>query len=219
MYEKLIYLFLKLRIILLANIILKKYKVGNNSFFIGEKKKIYSKILIYLDNNYLAHMGDQIFFEPLMQILKKHNVNFYICVTSGAKRYFSALNYKVVDKPIWEEYDLIVSRSDFYYELKEYESLLLVKTVSLDDKICNVISREVIKFLNIEENYRKYKISKYENKDARVSNLIKKLIEDSETKYIIYSNYIDSGSMFSNKKNFIKLEEFCKEYSRQKNIK
>lgn len=219
MRDKIIYFLLKLKIAIFGNLILQKYKWGKNSFYLGEKKEKYNRILIYLNNKYLAHMGDQIFFEPLLQILKKKNIKIDIAVTDGIKEYFKTLNYNVINDPILNDYELIISRSDFYYELKNYQNIFLIKTTGLDDKVCNVISREVVNFLNIEENYRKYKISKYENKGARVSNLIKKLIEDSETKYIIYSNYIDSGSMFSNKKNFIKLEEFCKEYSRQKKYK
>lgn len=219
MYDRIIYLFLKLRLIFFANIILKKYKVGNNSFFIGKRKEEYNKILIYLDNKYLAHMGDQIFFEPLLQILKKKNIKVDIAVTTGIKEYFKRLNYNIVDNPILKDYELIISRSDFYYELKNYQNVFLIKTTGLDDKVCNVISREVVNFLGLKEDYKKYRISKLENNIGINNELIKKIQNDEKNYYVIYSNYIDSGSMFSNKKNFIKLEKFCKKYNQEKNYK
>ncbi|MDY2801780.1 MAG: hypothetical protein SOV59_11025 [Fusobacterium mortiferum] len=219
MYEKLIYLFLKLRLILFANFRLKKYKIGRNSFFLGEKKEKYNTILIYLNNRYLAHMGDQIFFEPLMQILKEKEIDFEICITEPLKDYFKSLNYRVIQKPNWNNYDLIISRSDFYYELRNKKNIFLIKTLNLEERICKTVCKEVINFLKLDIKNIDKSISK-----IKIANIIKNkyiidIINDKDNEYIVFSNYIDSGSMFSNKKNFERLEEFCKKYKKNKKVK
>lgn len=219
MKDKIIYFLLKLKLVVVGNLILKKYKWGKNSFYLGKEKEKYNEILIYLDNRYLAHMGDQIFFEPLLQILKKKNIKVDIAVTDGIKEYFKRLNYNIVNNPILKDYELIISRSDFYYELKNYKNVFLVKTTGLDDKVCNVISREVINFLGLKEEYKKYKISQLESNVEINNKLIRKVFNDEKNYYVIYSNYIDSGSMFSNKKKLLKLERFCKEYNQKYNYK
>lgn len=219
MYEKFIYLFLKLRLILFANFTLKKYKVGKNSFFIGKKQKKYKTVLIYLDNRYLAHMGDQIFFEPLMQILKEKEINFEICITEPLKEYFKSLNYKVIQKPNWNNYDLVISRSDFYYELRDKKNIFLIKTLNLEERICKTISKEVINFLKLDVKNVDKSISKIKITNIIKNEYIKEIINDKDNEYIIFSNYIDSGSMFSNKKKLERLENFCREYQKIKKIK
>lgn len=219
MYEKLIYLFLKLRLILFASFILKKYKIGKNSFFIGKKKKKYNTILIYLNNRYLAHMGDQIFFEPLMQILKEKEINFEICITEPLSDYFKSLNYRVVQKPNWNSYDLIISRSDFYYELRNKENIFLIKTLNLEERICKTISKEAVNFLGLDIKNIDKSISRIKIPNIIENEYIKNIMNDKVNEYIIFSNYIDSGSMFSNRKNFKRLEEFCKKYKKNKKIK
>lgn len=215
--KKIVYFLLKLQSYFFEKYKLNKYKISDNGYFIKNNEKKIDKILIYLDNKYLAHIGDQIFFEPLMQILKKNNLNVNISVTKPLESYFLNLGYQVDRVPNFERYDLIISRSDFFYELHKKGNIFLIKTTCLKERVCNVILNETINFLKIEQS-NEIEISKYMNINSK-NNYINKIKNDIKSKYVIFSNYIDSGSMFSNKKNNKKLEDFIKKYSKKSNIK
>lgn len=216
--HRLIYFVLKLRIHFLGKHKLKKYKISDNSYFLKKtNNNEINRMLIYLNNDFLAHMGDQIFFEPLMQFLKKNKINFDICVTKNMRGYFNSLEYINVEEPIFKNYDLIISRSDFYYDLKGKGNIFLIQTTNLKEKICNTIINEVSKFLK-KELVNNLKISKYKNIEN--DNIyLDKIKNDINNKYIIFSNYIDSGSMFYNGKNKKRLEEFCKKYCSENRLK
>ncbi len=211
------YFLKKIQLFLLEKINLNQYKVNKNIYFKGERREI-KNILIYLNNNLLAHLGDQLFFEPLLRSLKNKGIKVSISPTETMKKYFEILKYQIIEKPILQDYDLIITRSDFFYLLKEERNILFIKTTNLSQRVCNMIVDEVFKFLNLDINSEINYIPQNLNLENYENYLIKKEINDN-FKYIIFSNYIDSGYMFNNRKKICNLEKFCKTKAKERKYK
>lgn len=135
--------------------ILKKNKVGNNLYFPGTPAKEVKKILIFLNNTVYAHLGDQLFFEPLVKQLKNRGFEVIISPTKAMEEYFEKLGYRVERKPDLRCFDLVITRADFFYMLKEYKNILYVETTGIDSNICNFIVKNVMGYIGseIEKNY------------------------------------------------------------------
>ena len=100
------YFLKKIQLFLLEKINLNQYKVNKNIYFKGERREI-KNILIYLNNNLLAHLGDQLFFEPLLRALKNKGIKVSISPTETMKKYFEILKYQIIEKPILQDYEVI----------------------------------------------------------------------------------------------------------------
>lgn len=212
--DRLMYTFLKLCNLIVGRVKLSKYRVSSNLFFIKNKDMNSNKILLYLNNSYFAHMGDILFFEPLLKFLNTNKINIDICVPTVMNNYFYKLGYSVKEDVVFEEYEYIISRSDFYYVLKNKGNLLLVQTTNLYDKLCYVIINEIAKFFDLPYVEKKAKISKFTNFNE-INNIFIVGIEKDENKYIIYSNYIDSGAIFFNSRKFKLLRLKCLELKKK----
>ncbi|MGL6099617.1 MAG: hypothetical protein ACRC0G_08315 [Fusobacteriaceae bacterium] len=195
----------KIKAFIVENQELKKYKLTNNIYsnIDFKKNKKIKKILIFLNNSYYAHLGDQLFFEPLLNMLNK-NYDVVISPTKVMQNYFIELGYSVDLEPNFENYDLIITRTDFYSMLKNLDNVLFLKTTDLKKKVCRMFLEEVSLFLNIKD------IGLYSDKPQKLLFSEENSFEiNKKDKYIIFSNYIDSGSLFTSKKNFQQLEEVC----------
>lgn len=201
----------KINAFLLEKRELKKYKITNNLYFKGrlDNKKI-KKVLIYLNDSYYAHLGDQLFFEPLLKTLK-NSYDVVISPTRPMEEYFKNLNYNVKREIDFKNYDLIITRTDFYPLLKNIENTIFLKTRDLNKKICKLFIDEVLNFLNCKIDCVNIKNKPSILKEEENN----KLILEEGFKYIIFSNYIDSGSIFTFNKSYKELEKFCKKRANQ----
>lgn len=190
---------------------LEKYKITNNLYFKGNlKNKKIKKILIYLNDSYYAHLGDQLFFEPLLNTLK-NSYDVVISPTRAMEEYFKNLNYNVKREIDFKNYDLIITRTDFYPLIKNIENVIFLKTRDLNKKICKLLTDEVLEFLNCEIEDENIKDKPSILKD----DINKNLTLDENSKYIIFSNYIDSGSIFTFNKFYEEVEQFCEKRAKK----
>ncbi len=203
---KILYFIKKMYSQLLETLEMRKYKISQNIFYKTNYPKKINKILFFLDNSYYAHLGDQFFFEPLMNNLNNSNFTIEVSPTKVMESYFLELGYTVNRTPNFKDYDLIITRSDFYNILKKVDNVLYFQTTNLKEKLCDTMIKQVYEVLKIDLN------SEYTNKPRSISSKENKYnkILDPKRKYVIYSNYIDSGGFLNNNKNFEELETICK---------
>lgn len=201
-----LYLVKKIYVHIIEKIVLSKFKIDKNLFYKGKINKKIQKILIYLENPYYAHLGDQLFFEPLINNLVLNGYEVEVAPTKLMEKYFRQLGYTIRTKRNLEDYDLVITRSDFFEVLKKNNNILYFQTVNLSEKLCDAMIKQVFEFLKTyldpiypnKPNVLKFKQKKYNE------------ILNASKKNIIYSNYLDSGGLLNNKKNMLKLEAYCK---------
>ena len=73
MINKLIYIILKIYSLLFGSLL--KKNIHDPGVIIKKyKKKEIKSIGLYLDNKYLVHIGDHLFFEPILNYFKNQNI-------------------------------------------------------------------------------------------------------------------------------------------------
>lgn len=172
----------------------------------GEK----TKILLYFPLAEYMHLGDHLFFEPLAKILREQGYNVYISPSKSMEFYFERLGYKIYKEACLDNFDLIISRTEFFKILKNEKNILLYEYIntSLKEKICIDIIKKV--FLILDKNI--------ENVNGKPTNLIVKKSSiklDENKKYILFNNYLDSGRWITGKKYIDKIEKQGKELKKQ----
>lgn len=156
-------------------------------------------ILFYFPNAEIMHLGDHLFFEPLMNLLKKDGYKIYILPSRQMEFYFKNLGYEIFSRKI--NPDLIITRTEFLRDLKNKKNILLYDylNIKLKEKLCVDIVEKVYSFLD--------KTKKIDKENIKINYLIlNKIILNEITckfnlkkheKYIIYNNYLDSGRMLN----------------------
>jgi hypothetical protein len=170
-------------------------KVDSNLFYYNKNSIKIKKILIYFPNSEFMHLGDHFFFEPLIKALIKNGYIVDIVPIKQMEFYFKDF-YNVPKNVNINEYDLIISRVEFYDMLKKFDTNSIFINTSfpfISSPLCCDITNKILYFLgcSFEENSCKPSVLS--------QNTIKKYKFNIELpeKYILFNNYIDSR-MFSN---------------------
>lgn len=171
--------------------------------------KTVKNILLYFPDYQMMHLGDHIFFEPLIRELKKAGFNVEIQPVKMMEFYFINLGYQIGNIKT-KKYDLIVTRIEFYPSLKNSNfSIIYVEIANY--KIIQPLCFDIIKKLF---NILKIETEKIDDIPKLVSSVLSeslKNILNSKDKYILFNNYIDSGSFRITKKHYNKLIEYVQE--------
>ena len=196
---------------------LKKYtnKVEECLYTYNLEKKEIKKILFYFPKYEYMHLGDHLFFEPLMNQLVKDGYKVQIIPAKIMEFYFRNLGYSIVSE-IEDDTDLIITRTEFVREIKKLKNIVLYEYLNtkLKEKLCIDIVKKIYRIidnnkiinpLNIKIQYLKLD-EKLQKEIQNKNNILK------ENKYIIFNNYLDSVkflNIFSNynKKFEVKLKE------------
>jgi len=191
---------------------LKRFVFENNLYLqnIPKDKEHIKKILLYFPDYQMMHLGDHLFFEPLANHLKKNGYEIYIEPIKSMEFYFLELGYNL-DTLNNNTYDLVISRIEFYPTLKEISfPILYIETANTNiaKPLCFDIIEKTNKLLNIQAK-QIVDIPKLINISDVISDELL-VIKNSNEKYIVFNNYIDSGSFRVFDKHFQKIKEFTK---------
>lgn len=191
-------------------IYLKKYFVYDNVYLKNINDTEIKKILFYFPDYEMMHLGDHLFFEPLIRILKTVGYDVAVAPAPIMKFYFEELGYKIDD--IKNNYDLVISRMEFLPKLKECgKPLLLIDTASakIMQPICYDLIQKVFAILKIS-------LQNVDDKPQVLKNLEQKNFNvDKDKKYIVFNNYIDSGAFRIGKKHHEIIVNFVKNLKKQ----
>lgn len=153
-------------------------------------------------------------FEPLIKVLEKCNISVEIASPKSMEFYFKHLGYSMTDGEKLDEYELIISRTEVFSELREYKNILLFEYITnfLEKPICEEVIEKVLDFICIEDE------AGNSNPPSKIDiNSNFKL--DENCSYILFSNYLDSSKIFTRRSYYKKLNEFCREKSIERNLK
>lgn len=197
-------------------IFLSKYKVNDYMYFIGNKLVIkkYKTIIMYFPDYEFMHYGDHLFFEPLARVLD-NNFIFKIYPIKDMEFYFKELGYSIAADKDLDDCDLIITRKEFYSNLKNKKNVLYINLASLKiaNHICDDLVEKVSNIFKIQKRPSNLK-PQILKKPAKHFNFL-----DTKQKYVIYNNYIDSASYRLTKKNNTKLKDYCREFALKNNVK
>jgi len=186
---------------------------------VPKNKQHIKKILLYFPDYQMMHLGDHLFFEPLANTLKEAGYDLYIEPVKAMEFYFLALGYKL-SKLEDITYDLVLSRIEFYPKLKKSNLAILyveIANTKITQPLCSDIIKKTNKFLNL-----KTRIINDIPKLIAISDIISSellTIQNSNDKYIVFNNYIDSGSFRLFSKQFQKIKEFTEALKKQTGYK
>lgn len=183
-----------------------KYVFDSNFYLKNKNQDSIKSILFYFPSYEMMHFGDHLFFEPLARFLKFHGYSVVISPIEAMKFYFESLNFSIDNDNNLSDFDLIISRVEFFNDLKNTESqILFIDTTSSKIKLplCDDMIEKVSRFLAID--YSGFdSIPSYFDSPSKL-NLS---FLDKNDRYIIFNNYIDSGSVRSSKLHQLALIKF-----------
>jgi hypothetical protein len=195
---------------------LRSKKIDSNLFLLNKKNQKIKSILLYFPDYEMMHYGDHLFFEPLARHLKQEDYQIYIAPIKAMEFYFQSLGYKIFNEAALYQVDLIITKVEFIRATKKYKNqILLIDTVSTSIKapLCSDIIEKVSIYLGLD-------YSDYDSVPAYYYNdSSSEIFFDKKDKYIIFNNYIDSGSIRSGLSHQNKIIDFVKKLKKETGLK
>ena len=189
MLNKLSNLFFKIFLFIQRKYFLNKYE-SQPGFYVFNKESKIKTVIFDLSNAKYTHIGDSLFYEPIIQQLKKFGVKIDVCVNKNIFEYFKNTGHKVVNSDLIDKYDLIIAPFwlfNIYSNKKKIKSLFLdPSNFKIDEPITDYFYKNICLFLKIP--------FKNEILSPTIPNFNSlKLKLDKNEKYIVYNDSIDSG--------------------------
>jgi len=186
---------------------LQRHAIRSNVFLLNKSNKKIKSILLYFPDYEMMHLGDHLFFEPLARHLKKTGYQICISPIELMEFYFKDLGYEICRGADFSRFDLIISRVEFLRILKNNGQILLVDTASskINKPLCNDMIEKVSQFLKVpHDDYNPVPAYLRTRGDVYPSSI-------ANNNYILFNNYIDSGSIRSGAKHQRVLLDFIVE--------
>jgi hypothetical protein len=191
--------------IIAYSVFFKKFKIDDNIYYRSTKinPKI-KKVFFYFPDDSLMHLGDHLFFEPICNLFRKNDFVVEIFPSNIMKEYFSKLGYSLNNKEGLLSTELIISSSRFLPELVKLKNdFLLIETECPDIKkaLIDDVLEKITSLFKMKNAVTSIPFYVYHN-----TNVKERFNIDKHTKYLIFSNYLVSGSFRVFDKKHRKLE-------------
>lgn len=166
------------------------------------------KILFYFDSNEYMHLGDHLFFLPLVKNFVDSGFDVEVRPTKIMQPLFEKLGFSVVAGDLnLDAYDLIISRIEIIRGLSKYKSLLVNVSKNLTMPVCDQLISDFSQFFNLRPPQ---KIDYTQLKDSTLLNRLS-LIQDK--KLILFNLYCDSAAYLINQHKIDLLLNLVKDYA------
>jgi hypothetical protein len=192
--------------IIFYSVFFSKFKIDNNIYYRSTTNAPKTKkVFFYFPDATLMHLGDHLFFEPLCNLFRKNGYAVEILPSTIMKEYFNQLGYSLNDKKGLLTNDLIISSSRFLPEIVKLDNdFLLIETECPD--IQKALIDDILEKVTVLFKMEKV-VTSIPSYIYNHTNVRKKYNLDEHSKYIIFSNYLVSGSFRVFDKKHKKLEE------------
>ena len=175
----------------------------------------YNRIVFFLNYPKSIHFGDTLWFEPIIRSFVKNYNNVFVYSSQHMQFYFKQLGYSVIENESEiSQNDILVTRIDLSYYLRGKH------TIFLDFSYEHIGVKLIDYILNKLETCLKIKID-----DAKplgisysvtvLAKLFSKFNLNTNPKYIIFNNYMDSFDLQLNPEGFIQSREELNDFARQ----
>lgn len=203
--------FQKLRLILFFSVFNRSHFIEPNLYLFNLEKEhlpLANKILFELNNSEFIHLGDHLFFLPLIKSLIDAGYQVEINCSPLMFEFFNRLGLPVLSVvPQYETYDLIISRFELIPRLSRFKALLVHVSQNLSMPICSQLLHSFsICFntsLNSRENFATFKNS----------NVLERLNLPQNKRLVLFNWYCDSSSYLITKKKKADLIRIAKAYA------
>jgi hypothetical protein len=155
------------------------------------------------------HLGDHIFFLPVVKVFTDSGYDVSICTTKPMHELFSRLNLPVIEsgRCNLDNYELIISRFELIRHLSKYPALLIHVSKNLSLPISQQMLAELGKYFNLV-NYKKIDFYQVVEK-----NILAKLQLPENKKLVLFNLYCDASSYLLTKQKYQLLLDFVSKYS------
>lgn len=197
--------------IIYAKFLTKKNYIYPNLYLFNLKQdelKDVKRVLFALNSREYMHLGDHLFFIPLIKTFIDSGYQVEVTATKGMLEIFQMLKLNVVTHNIqFANYDLVISRFELIRRLKQHKALLVHVSKNLSKPICDQMLFEFSKL---------FKLKEFTSPDYTVFNNAKitdKFNLPSNKKLIFFNLYCDASSYLITQAKKNVLINFVKEYA------
>lgn len=159
------------------------------SFNFDGQQKIHKVLFDFSDPQYM-HLGDHLFFIPVIQQFLKNKYHVTVSVTHPMRELFSKLAIPLIEsfKIDYHDYDLIIGRIEQVNQFENYPSILVHVSNNLTMPICSQLMREfecVFGFSHVDMiNFTQF----------CDDSILHKLKLPEDRKIILFNPYCDASS-------------------------
>lgn len=188
----------------------KRHKVAANISLISSSERPLKDILFYFPNSRFMHFGDHLFFEPLCRLFKENGMNVDVAPVKAMEEYFIYCGCSIKNKDL-DKYDLVISKPDFLEDLYNLSNVLIIDTAypNINMPLIDDLIIKLSRFGGFKKN-----VSSRPQYFFPVSSTVEPLLSSTD-RYLIYNNYLNSGSFRVDKRKFSKLEDFVRKFKLQ----
>lgn len=197
--------------------LLRKSFIYPNMYLINiseNKLKQVRKILFYFNAPEFMHLGDHLFFLPLIKTFIDGGYIVEVAPTVVMKPLLERLNIPLANGTIiFSDYDLIVSRAELVDKLFANQSLLVDVAKNLSMPICDQLITQFSRYFNLS-SYTPYDFSILKKPD-----ILRHKHLPPQHKYILFNFYCDSSSFLITKGKVELLTKQVKSYAERSGYK
>ncbi len=173
-----------------------------------DKLKTSNRMLFHFNSNEYMHLGDHLFFLPLVKSFILSGYQVEVAPTKIMQPLFEKLSIPLAKEPVeLDKYDLIISRIEMVRRLSKYRALLVNVSKNLTMPICDQLITNFSKFFNLEYP------PKIDYTIFKKPGLINYLKLDLEKKIILFNLYCDSAAYLINQHKVNLLINLVREYA------
>jgi len=193
----------------------------NKCFYKHGKIDKSKRIILYLDYLKFIHLGDTLWCEPVAGLFNA-SFNLAICCNSSMEFYFRRLGYNVIYKSLINQDDVLVARTELAYHLRGKNVFWFnFNYINVSEPIINAVLNNIADCLNLKVDYAKPRALNFNSAEMKATSL--KFGLDSNLKYAVFNNYIDShkwrmtSAMIRKANNA--LRNFAEKYKKETGVK
>src|SRR6185437_2925615 len=158
------------------------------------------RVIFYLADKKVVHLGDTLWFEPIARFLSGHfDVSIY--PNPAMEFYFTKLGFSVYsnkfsDRLNVDEQSIVIAPIELMFKLRHLENVLFLsfdyRSVASGGKLINSMINAVARHFNLNADLVDGKYRAPEYTSTQIDENFKKFNLLQDEKYIIFNNYIDS---------------------------
>lgn len=181
----------------------------NCYFYHLDKRELpHSKTILFeLNNSEFIHLGDHLFFLPLIKSLLNFDFQVEVSCSPQIFALFQRLGLPVVQTPQYQDYDVIISRFELIPQLSRFRSVLVHVSQNLKRPICSQLLNDFSDF------FQKQLRTDLDFTTFQNANILEKLGLPKNKKLVLINLYCNSSSYLITKDKQLALKQQVEIYA------